>query len=357
MDSSFRRYYFLLVFFAFFCCGESSEVTIVEAEEEANVNFPYPTLLSEYELFKIPLKEMLPNEDVVEYELNAPLFSDYTLKKRFIYLPPGSRMRYREKEVFDFPTGTMIFKFFYYPADFSDPDKEWTILETRVLIKEEHKWIALPYVWNETQDDAVLQIAGTVINAVWVREGRRESIAYSVPNVNDCKSCHDFKGELIPIGPTARQLNRSWAGSGVEINQLNHFSNIGWLDSLPSSEDVPFLVPWADTSFKLDLRARAYLEINCGHCHRPEGPAKTSALHLMASVTSPAELGIGKTPIAAGRGSGGLKYDIVPGAPEESILYYRMKSVEPGILMPEIGRKTVHQEGLMLIKQWIEELQ
>jgi hypothetical protein len=60
-----------------------------------------------------------------------------------------------------------------------------------------------------------------------------------------------------------------------------------------------------------------------------------------------------KTPIAAGLGSGGLTYDIVPGSPDQSILYYRMNSLAPGVAMPELGRRMAHAEGLDLIKDWI----
>jgi hypothetical protein len=62
---------------------------------------------------------------------------------------------------------------------------------------------------------------------------------------------------------------------------------------------------------------------------------------------------IGKAPVAAGKGSGGHRYDIVPGNPEASILMYRIQSDDPGIMMPELGRSIVHQEGIELIREWI----
>ena len=72
--------------------------------------------------------------------------------------------------------------------------------------------------------------------------------------------------------------------------------------------------------------------------------------------TNPTVLGIYKTPVAAGRGSGGLKYDIVPGKPDQSILLYRMKTNDPGIAMPELGREQLHKEGIELISQWIKQI-
>ena len=56
-----------------------------------------------------------------------------------------------------------------------------------------------------------------------------------------------------------------------------------------------------------------------------------------------------KPPVAAGRGSGGLAYDIVPGKPDKSILVFRTASTDAGIMMPELGKRLVHEEGLALV--------
>ena len=60
-----------------------------------------------------------------------------------------------------------------------------------------------------------------------------------------------------------------------------------------------------------------------------------------------------KPPVAAGIGSGGHEYDIVPGQPDRSILTYRIASTHPGIMMPELGKRLVHEEGVALVRQWI----
>ena len=103
-------------------------------------------------------------------------------------------------------------------------------------------------------------------------------------------------------------------------------------------------------------RARAYLEVNCGHCHNRAGPADTSGLWLDRDQVANANLGIGKRPTAAGRGSMGMDFAIKPGDPGQSYLVARMESLEAGIAMPELGRATVHTEGVALIRQWIEEM-
>jgi hypothetical protein len=60
-----------------------------------------------------------------------------------------------------------------------------------------------------------------------------------------------------------------------------------------------------------------------------------------------------KNPVAAGHGSGGRKYDLVPGKPDESILTYRMESSDPGVMMPSVGRKLVHAEAVAVVRAWI----
>ena len=36
-----------------------------------------------------------------------------------------------------------------------------------------------------------------------------------------------------------------------------------------------------------------------------------------------------------------------------SILIARMESTDPGVAMPELGRATVHREGVAMLRRWI----
>ena len=100
--------------------------------------------------------------------------------------------------------------------------------------------------------------------------------------------------------------------------------------------------------------ARGYLDANCAHCHNPRGAASNSGLFLNWEQSDPVALGIGKRPVAAGRGSGGLEFDIAPGDPAASILYHRMASLEGGVSMPEVGRDSVDPDGLAVVADWIK---
>jgi hypothetical protein len=114
------------------------------------------------------------------------------------------------------------------------------------------------------------------------------------------------------------------------------------------------LPDWKNTKqFSLDQRARAYIDINCAHCHKASGDASNTGLFLEYEQTDPAHLGIMKEPVSAGGGAGGLNYDIIPGDAAHSIFAYRMNSAVPGTAMPEVARSVIHKEGVQLIVDWI----
>jgi uncharacterized repeat protein (TIGR03806 family) len=311
--------------------------------------------LSEYGFFEGDISNQKPMRGVEQYSLNTPLFSDYAEKLRFIKLPDSqSFVRYNDSEVFDFPVGTTLIKTFYYPNDFRKPEAGRKLIETRLLVHENSGWKALEYIWNDEQSDAFLEIAGdskpiTYINA----DGHLQKQLYTIPNLNQCKGCHNRNEQMTPIGPSARQLNGILHGE----NQLLAWQKTGMLKDLPAIETVPKAPVWNDSQTgTLYDRARIYLDINCAHCHRPEGPANSSGLNLSVHNQNLTTLGINKSPVAAGRGSGNRKADIVPHSPEESILLFRLQSTDSGIMMPEIGRKVTHKEGVALVKAWIESL-
>ena len=287
-----------------------------------------------------------PAKAVMPYALNTPLFSDYAEKFRFLYVPNGRKIGWRDDGVLDFPVGSVLIKSFGYPADMRRPGKNVRILETRLLIRRESGWIALPYVWNADGSDAVLRRAGLRIDVSWTHlDGKPRTISYAVPNVNQCKGCHDDgAGGLALIGPKAPNLNRD--------GQLRALYRAGLLDRLPAN--APRLPVWNDPATgSVEARARAYLDVNCAHCHSRNGPANTSGLWLDRGQPWGPNLGIGKRPTAAGRGAGDHDFAIEPGRPERSILTFRMKSLDPGIAMPELGRATVHEEAVALLDQWI----
>jgi uncharacterized repeat protein (TIGR03806 family) len=315
-----------------------------------------PQKLSAYGLFDGEPREQRPALGVVPYDLRSALFSDYAAKFRFIKLPAGQKASWSEDDVIDFPVGTIIAKTFAYPSDLREPGGRLDLLETRILLHQQAGWIGLPYVWNEEETEATLRLAGTMLAASWIdAEGQRVDHQYMVPNANQCKGCHRVEDDKFePIGPKARYLNQDFAYAEGSENQLAHWTRVGILDGAPAPDSVPRVPVWDDpSSGNLEDRARTYLEINCAHCHSVGGPARTTGLDLTWGAHEPVKLGVYKFPVAAGRGSGDRLYGIVPGKPDQSILMYRMTSLDPGVMMPELGRRMVHAEGVELLREWI----
>ncbi len=313
------------------------------------------------------------NTAALPYDLNTPLFSDYALKLRTVWMPPGESARYDASQEFNFPVGTIISKTFHYEkaADWSlqhqtvvrqDRDtvldeqgrldlKRYSLIETRLLVHYEDGWRAFPYVWNSTQTEAWLEVAGDVKSLTLVDESAQLDFLYVVPDANQCAACHapdHTDADIRPIGLKARHLNRS--------QQIERWQEEGVLTGVAG--EVPVAARWTGSgSATLEERARAYLDINCAHCHNSAGAADTSGLHLNIEAPLDRHFGICKSPTAVGQGSGDHLYDIYPGKTEESIMIFRMDHTDAAIAMPELGRSTVHTEGVVLISQWIKSLE
>lgn len=293
-------------------------------------------------------------EGLLEYELNTPLFSDYTLKHRFVRLPEHSQMTWHASESLEFPVGTVIGKTFAYPDAADDRTPNERFMETRIELREASGWYGYSYIWDADQSDASLSLGGGAVDVSWKdNHGNVLQNNYQIPNANQCLSCHSRNGRYVPLGTTARNLNRAGIDQS-RSNQLALWTETGVLKGCPSPGDQPKLAAFDDPdSGSLDQRTRAWLEVNCAHCHQPEGSARTSGLDLRTGQTDPAKFGVFKSPVAAGSGTGGRRYDIIPGKPDESILMYRLETESPGARMPNLARNLIHEESNQLIRAWI----
>jgi len=358
------RLWVLLAAFILAACGSKSVSPTFHVENN-------PALLSEWGVVNIQDGQLQLGTDVLPYSLNSALFTDYAHKLRTIWMPQGVSAQYREGGVLDFPVGTIISKTFYYPSFerntiLISPDlqpvtqrnglklADHQLIETRLLVRREDGWEPLSYVWNDDQTKAKLTRIGALKKLTLSDEGKSVNFSYLVPNINQCAGCHapnNTTRELSPVGPKPRHLNGEYKYSNGSMNQLEKLTDVGYLSGAP--DDRPKATMWDNREATLDDRARAYLDINCAHCHNPVGPADTSGLHLNPENESQPHLGICKNAVAAGGGTGGRQYDITPGAPEKSIFVYRMETRDPGAMMPELGRSLVHEEGVELIAEWI----
>lgn len=315
-----------------------------------------PDSLAALQLFDGQLARLIPARDVTAYEINSPSFSDYAQSHFVMKVPPGTSIHYMPDSLFEFPVGTVLAQTLSY-AD-AERDGARRIVETRVLLRREDKWIALPYVWNDEQTDASLELIGARIEIHRRRaDGEVRQQTHIVPNFNDCKRCHRIGDIVTPIAAGVRQLNCLPPKSDRGEGQLARWQGQGLLQGLPPGDDLPRLSRWHDpASGTVEQRARAWLDANCAHCHNPRGTAANSGLQLAVEIERPSAIGVLKTPVAAGRGTGGLHFDILPGQPKASIILYRVRSVEGGIMMPEFGRTQIDEEGAALLSEWIESM-
>lgn len=331
------------------------------AVDDDGVNVPAEPhkQLSAYGFFEGELSALQAVDGVLPYDLNSPLFSDYSHKSRFVWMPEGLAVDFNTEHIMDWPTGAVLIKNFYYHNDETDLSKGKRLIETRLLVNRGEEWDAYGYIWNDEQTDAIYDVIGDIKEVNWVNaEGKEMKLDYIIPNKNQCKGCHAYDNKLKPIGPKARNLNKDFAYADGSKNQLAKWAETGYLINYDATVNHPSVAVWDDgESYSLHDRSLAYLDINCGHCHNPKGAGNTSGLTLLASSELGIKLGVYKATVSAGGGTGGHHYSIVPGNPEESIMVYRMNSQDPGAMMPELGRRLVHEEGVNLIASWIREME
>ncbi|WP_373473499.1 SO2930 family diheme c-type cytochrome [Sphingorhabdus lacus] len=327
----------LLPFMACFAAAVGLATPHGQVSDQQIAGTNYPATLSAYGFFDGAANR--PSRQLIPYQLRTPLFSDYAEKQRFIYLPEGARLTSDQAGKFEFPVGAALIKSFGYP----DKSGALRILETRVLLHQQDGWVALPYIWRDDGGDADLRVGGKRMAVDVELQGTPTTISYAVPNKNQCKQCHSSDASIVPIGPIWQNMEFPRQGDREKLLQ--------WM---PQLAKMAAWGKWDDLEGgTLNERARHYLKVNCGHCHAPKGSASNSGLFLDGSAGDAAAYGIGKRPVAAGRASGDFDFVIEAGRPDRSILIYRMKSTDPGIAMPELGRATAHAEGVKLLEDWV----
>ncbi len=302
--------------------------------------------LADYRLFQDPQDPTKNPVSGFRYELTNQLFTDYSLKDRFIFLPKGESIDYRPEFAMNFPVGTVITKTFSLKIPGTSKSR---LIETRLLIRRSGGWVPLNYLWGD-DGRARLERSGMVFSTKTETPTKKViAIDYHVPGLRQCMSCHSINGDMAPIGLRAKFLNKG--------DQLEEWAKAGFIKNLPDSSQVTKIPEWTDVTAPIDMRAKAYLEINCTHCHNPVGNARNTGLFFSTERKSnTVEMGHCKTPVAAGFATGGNLYDVTPGSAKKSILMYRMGQNHLAVKMPQLGRSVIHQEGNDLISQWIDSM-
>lgn len=319
----------IVIGFLFNSCEKDDSTSPVPTPQ---VVAEFKTNLSELNLFTGNLNELNITPLAFEYNLNTTLFSDYSHKQRIIALPEGTSMEFNGNGLPNFPDNTVIAKTFFYNNDERDLSLGRQIIETRILIKINGEWQSGDYKWNSEQTEAILDLNGSTLPITWIdRDGNSNSITYEIPSNTDCFTCHQSYDDLMPIGPKLRTMNFEINGS----NQLEQFINNSQLTGIANSASVRSLPNWEDPSASLEDRARAYMDINCAHCHIPGGQCEDESTLNLAF----------ETPLS--------ESDIV----ERSFsIDYRISINIEGLGMPFIGTTILHTEGVTLIQEYLNSL-
>jgi len=285
--------------------------------------------ISAYNIFTGDLAALTPGNGFQLYELATGLFTDYAEKQRLIKLPAGKTMLAVNDGLPQFPDSTILVKTFYYFNDKRDTAKGKRLIETRLLVKFNGQWLAGTYVWNDTQTDAVLANKGSEVPVSWINENAsRNTISYRIPSSKDCASCHNSNNLLMPVGIKIRNLNREVVRNNANINQLQYLQNTGVMTAVDGRQ-FSQLPDWQNEKYTITERVRAYLDVNCAHCHSDKGSCASSSLRFGWEI-----------PLADTRINN--KKDRI------------ITMMEKG-RMPRIGTTIVDKEALALIKKYLQQ--
>jgi uncharacterized repeat protein (TIGR03806 family) len=315
----------------------------------------FPRWLSETGAFE-DVMSLEPASGVLPYEIQAPLWSDGAIKRRWIALPGPSPVAFSEQERWVFPEGTVFIKHFEMAMDERRPE-ERRPLETRLWIAARaDRQYGVTYKWNEAGTDAELLLEQqsemlSIIDAA----GAPRSQPYFYPGARDCMSCHNAQAGFV-LGARAPQLNREivYQEDRPAINQLVAWSGWGLLgEDLDNTQAAlsPRLARLDDESASMEQRVRSYWDGNCSMCHAgaagsvPGWDARFATPLLEQGLTEPPRN-------QALEGS----FLIAPGAPEQSYILTRAATVEQGLRMPPLGRNRVDQAYVDLLTRWIDSM-
>lgn len=280
----------------------------------------------------------------LEFVPQYPLYSNGLEKTRYLVLPAGAQIDSGKRDEWQFPVGTIFFK------TFSDRDGTRPI-ETRLIRRVSDtgtrtaQWEFLVYEWDDEAQSAV-RLKSTNPTERRVQVGGAE-VSHEIPSRVHCRQCHLANFTPV-IGFDELRLN--WAPPGQSRSQLERLIERQLL-TVPPAPPFAAIVD-ADPERRW---LRGYMHGNCGHCHNggktSENITRLYDLRERAFVAST----IGKP--TEGRTKSGIR--IVPGKPEESIVYlaFSRQLNEPELnWMPPLGVQVGDLAATERLAAWIRSL-
>jgi len=286
------------------------------------------------------------------YAPRASFWDDAATKRRWIYLPPGTKIDTTDMDHWVFPVGTKVWKEF---------TRGTTRVETRLIMKRYEDpmpgaWFYAAYQWNAAQDGTRIVIDGA-LNA--------NGTQHDIPSRDECRLCHD---NLLPtrlLGFDAIQLDHD---ASADLLDLEDLIAADLLTAPPAGTAPRFPLPGRTGNEDLDRDALLYFHANCGHCHNPTSLFYDKApLDLRLLTAAATRQSIDKTPAydttvdrdaAIPYTENGTTYTklILPRDPDHSAVISRMNSAQARRFMPNIAVETIDPAGQATLRAWINSL-
>jgi putative heme-binding domain-containing protein len=322
----------------------------------------FPRTLTQSGLFS-STKDLTPAPGVIPYAINAQAWADGARGERLLAIPGAGRIEVDKAGNGKLTEGSVLAKTMTLDFVVGDPSSRRR-LETQVLHLEQGSWRPYSYIWNDDQTDATLADAAGSSRPLTVRDprapGGQRELAYRFAARSECVLCHNpwveaqttvfGRQSASPLAFTTAQLNRNGIGAGAAENQLLRLGRLGFFHQPLSPGSLPRLHDPYDEAADLSARARAYLQVNCAHCHQfNAGGAANIKLGSAVPLEQTETVGVRPTQGTFDITDARI---IAPGEPDRSVLFYRLAKTGAG-RMPRIGSQTVDEVALRLIGDWI----
>jgi uncharacterized repeat protein (TIGR03806 family) len=309
---------------------------------------PTPQLLSDTGLFT-DMSTLAPASGVLEYDVIVPQSSDGAVIRRWLALPDDALINSSVDGSWSFPVGAVLVQHFEIALiDGGEPDRR---LETRLLIHRNSGWQGFTYRWRDDGSDAELMIGRDQINLTITNADGAVPLTWPVPSRVDCQRCHtDAAGSVL--GMRTRQVNRDFAYPLATDNQIRTWLHVQLISGFTFiSPSLPALPALDDADTPVATRARAWLAVNCAHCHRPAG---VPSLALDLRFTTP-DADINAINVSTQSDDFGIDADliVVPGDHAASMLWQRVVKTGSG-RMPPLTNERVDSVGADLVRAWID---
>jgi len=324
---------------------------------------PIPGTLSETGLFS-SANDLHPAVGVLPYDINASYWTDGTEKTRWMAVPDVAEadkvdavIGERLQKSWRFPNGSAFAQTLWFPAD--ELGRERQNIETQIAHKDAGEWRFLTYRWRSDQSDADLVDENGIDTEI---EVAGKKMPWRFASRAECTACHTQRTFFVNAVST-EQLMRTFDYSGLggkKGDQLETLDRIGLFKKNrgPARSNVsPPIVAIADPhdqNAPLDVRARAYLHVNCAQCHRETGLGGRARFQLLHHLPLSETGTIDAAPMVGLPGIENPRV-IAPGSADRSEILRRMRAESAG-RMPLIGSRVPDRKGIDLIHKWIENM-